>query len=142
MKDYDKENFSIVLISNQEIDDKTFEEFSKKVDESINISNFSDIEALNVLKNLNIDILIDLMGVTSEQRIELLNLRVAPIQILWLGYCNTSGIRNMDYIIADKNLIYEKEKEFYSEKILYLPEIWSAHTGLEIKKKRKNFSSH
>ena len=49
------------------------------------------------------------MGVTSEQRIELLNLRVAPIQILWLGYCNTSGIKNMDYIIADRNLIYEKE---------------------------------
>ena len=94
---------------------------------------------INFLKNENIDILIDLMGVTSEQRIELLNLRVAPIQILWLGYCNTSGIRNMDYIIADKNLIYEKEKEFYSEKILYLPEIWSAHTGLAIKRKEKIF---
>ena len=62
----------------------------------------SDLEALNLLKNFNIDILIDLIKVTSEQRIELLNLRVAPIQILWLGYCNTSGIRNMDYIIADK----------------------------------------
>ena len=139
LEDYDKENFSIVLISNQEVDDKTFKEFSKKVDESINISNFNDIEALNLLKDLNIDILIDLMGVTSEQRIKLLNLRIAPIQILWLGYCNTSGIRNMDYIIADKNLIYEKEKEFYSEKILYLPEIWSAHSGLTIKRKEKIF---
>ena len=139
LKDYDKENFSIVLISNQEVDDKTFDEFSKKVDESINISHLSDIKALNSLKDLNIDILIDLMGITSEQRIELLNLRVAPIQILWLGYCNTSGIRNMDYIIADKNLIYEKEKEFYSEKILYLPEIWSAHSGLTIKRKEKVF---
>ena len=139
MEDYDKENFSIVLISNQKIDDKTFVQFSKKVDESINISNLSDLEALNLLKNLDIDILIDLMGVTSEQRIKLLNLRVAPIQILWLGYCNTSGIKNMDYIIADKNLIYESEKEFYSEKILYLPEIWSAHSGLAIKRKEKFF---
>ena len=139
LEDYDKENFSIVLISNQKIDDKTFVQFSKKVDESINISNLSDLEALNLLKKLDIDILIDLMGVTSEQRIKLLNLRVAPIQILWLGYCNTSGIKNMDYIIADKNLIYESEKEFYSEKILYLPEIWSAHSGLAIKRKEKIF---
>ncbi len=139
LEDYDKENFSIVLISNQEVDDKTFEEFSEKVDGSINISNLSDGDALNALRNLNIDILIDLMGVTSEQRIKLLNLRVAPIQILWLGYCNTSGIRNMDYIIADKNLIYEKEKKFYSEKILYLPEIWNAHSGLSIKRKQKIF---
>ena len=50
LKDYDKENFSIVLISNQKIDDKTFEEFSKKVDESINISQLNDIEALNSKK--------------------------------------------------------------------------------------------
>ena len=85
------------------------------------------------------DILIDLMGVTSEQRIELLNFRIAPIQMLWLGYCNTLGIKNMDYIIADKNLIYESEKEFYSEKILFLPEIWNAHSGLKIQRVKKIF---
>ncbi len=139
LSDYNKENFSIVLISNELVEDKTFKEFSKKVDGNINISNLGDVEALNLLRNLNIDILIDLMGLTSEQRIELLNLRVAPIQILWLGYCNTSGVKNVDYIIADKNLIHEKEKEFYSEKILYLPQIWSAHSGLIIKRKEKNF---
>ena len=79
------------------------------------------------------------MGVTSEQRIELLNLRIAPIQMLWLGYCNTLGIKNMDYIIADKNLIYENEKKLYSEKIIFLPEIWNAHSGLTIKRKEKIF---
>ena len=53
LANYDRENFSIVLISNQEVDDKTFDEFSKKVDESINISHLSDIKALNSLKDLN-----------------------------------------------------------------------------------------
>ena len=33
----------------------------------------------------------------------------------------------------------KKKKEFYSEKILYLPEIWSAHSGLTIKKEKKKF---
>ena len=136
---YDKEIFSVVLISNQEIDDDTFAKLSEKVDENINISSLSDIEALKLLRNLKIDILIDLMGVTSEQRIELLNLRIAPVQILWLGYCNTLGIKNMDYIIADKNLIYENEKKHYSEKVLFLPEIWNAHSGLTIKRKEKIF---
>ena len=109
------------------------------VDESVNISSLTDIEALKFLRNQKIDILVDIMGVTSEQRIELLNLRIAPIQMLWLGYCNTLGIKNMDYIIADKNLIYENEKKHYSEKVLFLPEIWNAHSGLEIKRKEKIF---
>ena len=139
LANYDKEIFSIVLISNHDSDDETFKKLSEKVDENINISNLSDIAALKSLRNLKIDILIDLMGITSEQRIELLSLRIAPTQMLWLGYCNTLGIKNMDYIIADKNLIYENEKKLYNEKVLFLPEIWNAHSGLEIKRKEKIF---
>ena len=139
LANYDKETFSIILISNQDTNDETFKKLSEMVDESVNISSLTDIEALKFLRNQKIDILVDIMGVTSEQRIELLNLRIAPIQMLWLGYCNTLGIKNMDYIIADKNLIYENEKKHYSEKVLFLPEIWNAHSGLTIKRKEKIF---
>ena len=102
----------------------------------------SDIDAINSLRNLKIDIVIDLMGVTSEQRVKLLSNRVAPIQILWLGHNNTSGIKNMDYIIADKNVIFESDKQLYSEKIIFLPEIWSAHSGFKNKRIEKVFPFH
>ena len=52
--------------------------------------------------------------------------RCAPIQISWLGYNNSTGIKNIDYLIADKNLIKENEENLYSEKILFLPKIWNA----------------
>ena len=43
----------------------------------------------------------------------------------WCGYNNSLGIKNMDYIISDKNLIKDVEK-FYKEKIIFLPKIWNA----------------
>ena len=74
----------------------------------------------------------DITGVTSFNRVSLFKNRLAPKQISWLGYCNTSGLDNMDYLIADKNLIYEDEKNSYSEKIIYLPNIWNCHSGLNL----------
>ena len=41
----------------------------------------------------------------------------------------------MDYIIADPNLIKENEKKYFSEKVLYLPEIWNCHSGLSFVRK-------
>ena len=35
-------------------------------------------------------------------------------------------IKNMDYLIADKNLIKKGEEKLYKEKIIYMPKIWNA----------------
>jgi predicted O-linked N-acetylglucosamine transferase (SPINDLY family) len=76
----------------------------------------------------------DITGMTSLNRVSLFKNRLAPKQISWLGYCNTSGLDNMDYLIADRNLIYEEEENNYSEKIIYLPNIWNCHSGLNFER--------
>ena len=43
-------------------------------------------------------------------------MRVAPIQISYLGFTGTMGTSAIDYIVADKVLIKENEKDFYDEK--------------------------
>ena len=58
------------------------------------------------------------MGVTSDQRVEILKNRAAPIQIVWCGFCNSTGIEEVDYIISDPNLIYDSELNLYQEKII------------------------
>ena len=63
-----------------------------------------------------IDIAFDLMGVTSQNRIALFKNRISPIQISWLGYCNTTGLNEMDYLITDKYLIKENEEVFIQKK--------------------------
>ena len=90
---------------------------------------------LNQVRELKLDIMIDLMGYTSTQRIELFKNRMAKKQIIWMGYCNTTGLKNMDYIISDPNLIHSNEEKFYSEKVIYLPKIWNSHCGFDFERK-------
>ena len=105
--------------------DSLTNELRKKFDNWEDISNLSDEQFIQLCVKKDIDILIDLAGFTNNNRINVFRARCAPIQILWLGYCNSLGIKNMDYIVADKNLIKENEKNLYSEKIIYMPEIWN-----------------
>ena len=105
--------------------DSLTNELKKKFDNWEDISGLSDEQFIQLCVKKDIDILIDLAGFTNNNRINAFRARCAPIQILWLGYCNSLGIKNMDYIVADKNLIKENEKNLYSEKIIYMPEIWN-----------------
>ena len=136
INNYDKNNFQIYLyLNNKKIyHDETTQFFIDKVENSHNISDLNDTDAINLIRNDKIDILIDLMGITSDSRLQIIKNRVASKQILWCGYCNTTGVDEMDFIIADKNLIYESEHNLYREKILYLPNIWNCHSGINFKR--------
>ena len=132
---YDKEKFEIVLFLNQIQEDITSNEISRLVDKVINVGKLNDLKAFNIIREFNLEIMIDIMGYTSRNRIELFKNRMAKKQAIWMGYCNTTGVKNMDYIITDPNLIYENEKNLYSEEVIYLPEIWNCHSGFNFKRK-------
>ncbi|MCF6300632.1 MAG: tetratricopeptide repeat protein, partial [Proteobacteria bacterium] len=76
----------------------------------------SDEEIIALMRQDNIDILIDLAGHTAQNRLAILAKRAAPIQAVYLGYPSTTGLKQMDFIIADKYLIPEKLNKHYSEK--------------------------
>ena len=135
LQNYDKKKFEIILLLNNSKEDQLTQSFKNLATETINISNLDNISALNKIRELKLDITIDLMGYTSTHRIELFKNRLAKKQVIWMGYCNTSGLENMDYIISDPNLIYENEKDLYSEKVIYLPEIWNCHCGFDFERK-------
>ena len=89
------------------------------------INFMTDKHVTEITRKKQIDIAIDLMCYTGEaNRFGVFLNIVAPIQINFLGYPGTSGSNCIDYIIADKNLILEDEKKFYSEKIVYLPDTY------------------
>ena len=131
---YDKNRFEIFLFLNNIKEDQSTENFKSLVEKTINISNLNNVDALNQVRGLKLDIMIDLMGYTSRQRLELFKNRMAKNQISWMGYCNTTGLKNMDYIISDPNLIYPSEENFYSEEVIYLPKIWNSHCGFDFKR--------
>jgi predicted O-linked N-acetylglucosamine transferase (SPINDLY family) len=87
----------------------------------IDATELSDSETVSRLRELEIDIAIDLMGHTSGQRTGILAERCAPVQVNYLGYAGTSGTPYMDYIIADRCVIPEGDEPAYSERVVRLP---------------------
>ena len=134
LSNYDKKKYEIILLLNNPKEDELTKDFKNLVDETINIWNLDNVSAVNRLRELRFDLLVDLMGYTSTNRIEMLKNRAAKKQIIWMGYCNTTGLKNMDYIISDPNLIHSNEEKFYSEKVIYLPKIWNSHCGFDIER--------
>lgn len=74
-----------------------------------------------------IDILIDMQGHMHDNFNEIFSIKHAPLQIHWLGYPGTSGIKSIDYLIADKIIVPEESQQFYSEKLAYLPNCYQCN---------------
>ena len=69
-----------------------------------------------------IDILIDLAGHTSMQRMSLFAQRMAPVQVTFLGYPGSTGVPNIDWIIGDPVVSPPEHDELYSEQVARLPQ--------------------
>ncbi len=80
-----------------------------------------------ICQELNLDIAIDLGGFTSGSRPEIFAKRVAPIQVNYLGFPGTTGSEYYDYIVADPTLIPLDSQEFFTEKIMYLPNCYQVN---------------
>ena len=140
---FENNNFETYIFSDLDVqkEDETTKTIKKNVDFFYNVSDKNNIELANFLRSKNIDILIDINGYLGKGRIEIFNSRVCKLQISWLGYNNTIGLNHSDYLIADKNLILENEKNLYKEKIIYLDNIWNSHSGLNIERKYNKLPS-
>jgi len=93
----------------------------------IDVRNKNDREVANLLRELEVDIAVDLMGFTQYFRLGILALRAAPIQVNYLGYPGTMGADYFDYIIADRYVVPSNLRSGYSEHIVYLPDTFQAN---------------
>jgi predicted O-linked N-acetylglucosamine transferase (SPINDLY family)/ubiquinone/menaquinone biosynthesis C-methylase UbiE len=91
------------------------------MDHYIRIADMSDEDAAKCIRSHEIDILIDLQGLTSGARPNILSARPAPIQISYLGFPGTTGLPCNDYVIADKFVLPEELTPYFTEKPLYMP---------------------
>ena len=132
IKDLKKTKFETVALSLLKINqhDETSENLKEQFDHWIDLGNTSDQEIVNTIQNSKVDILIDLAGLWSANRVNIFNTRMCPLQINWLGFNNTYGFKEIDFVLADTNTIQDEEKD-YGTKIYKLPKIWNAHCGFE-----------
>jgi predicted O-linked N-acetylglucosamine transferase (SPINDLY family) len=88
------------------------------------IDAISDETAAHRIRADEIDILVDLHGQTLGARANLLAHRPAPIQVTYLGLPATTGLPCIDYVIADRFLIPPDAADNYSERPLYMPDVY------------------
>lgn len=84
----------------------------------------SDEKIIELARKNEIDIAVDLSGLTKYHRTSLFYNRIAPIQINYLGYPGTSGLSSMDYILADRTVIRKSEEKYFTEKVCYFPKCY------------------
>jgi protein O-GlcNAc transferase len=87
----------------------------------------SDSEVATLMRELEVDIAVDLMGHTEGSRTGILAQRAAPIQVNYLGYPGTMGAQFIDYVIADRFVIPPERRHHYTEKVVYMPDTFQVN---------------
>ncbi|NQV82760.1 MAG: tetratricopeptide repeat protein [Rhodospirillales bacterium] len=85
------------------------------------IAGLSDNDAQALIRSDGIDVLVDLAGHTTGNRLGIFAGRTAPVQLGWIGYCATTGLANMDYVLADATVVPAGEDALFSERVWRLP---------------------
>jgi protein O-GlcNAc transferase len=96
-------------------------------DRFVDIHHLNHHEAAKRINDAGVDILVDLMGHTKGNRLDVCAMRPAPVQVRYLGMAGTTGASFFDYLIADAVVIPEAHFPFYSEKIVHLPHCYQVN---------------
>ena len=127
---HDRERLEITAVTFQPIPASPMgQRLTGAFDRVVDIHTRPDDEAVTLLRELNIDIAIDLMGPSEGNRLGIFARRCAPIQVNYLGYPGTSGAPFIDYILGDRWVTPLDQADTFSEKIVLMPESFQANDG-------------
>ena len=126
---HDKDRFEIVAVSmgGGDAPSPMRARIEGAVERLIDIDRMSDNEAACLIREMEVDIAVDLMGFTQGGRPEILARRPAPVQVGYLAYPGTMGAEYVDYLIADRFVIPDEQRAHYAEKIVFLPDAYQAN---------------
>lgn len=122
---HDRERFELTAVSIG-IDDGSAirARMMKAFDEFLDARAIPSDEIAHMLREREIDILVDLAGYTADSRSDILARRPVPIQVNYLGYSSTLGAAFADYLVADRHIIPAEFRDAYEEKIVWLPDTY------------------
>ena len=119
---HDRSRFEITALSFGQNDNSPVRRrLEAAIEHFIDVRDNSDQDIAALMRRAEIDIAVDLMGFTKDNRLGVLARRAAPVQVNYLGYPGTMGAPYMDYILADATVIPENHDAFYAERVVRLP---------------------
>ncbi|MBF0359084.1 MAG: tetratricopeptide repeat protein [Magnetococcales bacterium] len=130
LKNYNRSDLETICYS-----DRTPDDLTKKLEAAsdlwVKTSSLDDDQLAKRIYSDRIDILIDLSGHTAKNRLAVFAKKPAPIQMSWAGYVGTTGLEEIDWLIADHHYVLKDEDKFFTERIIRLPDSWACYTPPE-----------
>jgi protein O-GlcNAc transferase len=137
LRRHDRTRFEITAISTGPDDSSELRQrIAASSDHFIDAARMSDQKIAELIRQAEIDVAVDLNGLTAGGRLGILARRPAAIQVGYLGYAGTIGAGQIDYILADAVAVPSSEFSFFSEKVVWLPgSFWVSDDQREIAKR-------
>jgi protein O-GlcNAc transferase len=125
---HDRSRFETVAISYGPVDGSPMRgRLMRAFGKFVEARTLADAHVARMLRDMEIDIAVDLKGHTTDSRFGILAYRPAPVQVAYLGYPGTTGADLIDYVLADRFVLPETEHEYYTEKVAYLPDCYQVN---------------
>lgn len=122
MRSHDRENFEIYAYSLVKREDHVTERFVKYADQWRICTGLTSEAIAERIYEDKIDILVDLAGHTGNNRLEVFALKPAPVQVSWwIGFAFGSGLKQIDYFLADEQMLPSGCEPYFSESLWRMP---------------------
>jgi protein O-GlcNAc transferase len=118
---HDRHRFEVHLFSDAPASGIQYGYRRQPQDQFYDTTGVSNEELSQWIERAQIDLLVDLNGYSTLQRLPLFTLRPAPVIVGWFNMYATTGISSYDYLIGDDFVIPPEEERFYCEKIVRVP---------------------
>ena len=124
----DKSDFETFAYSTFKRKGQQRDKIKEHVNNFFDLDDLDDETILKLIKSHNLDVAVDLSGYTANNKSHLFEYNISRVKVNYLGFPGSMGSKKYDYIIADRNIIKEDEFDKYSEKVLFMPEIYQPFT--------------
>ena len=119
---HDREAVHVTCYANVAEPDHVTKRFRASADSWRPIEALDDAAVAAQVRDDKIDILVDLAGHTTRNRLGVLALKPAPVQVTFQGYPDTTGMRAIDYRLTDARADPPGASDaLHSERLLRLP---------------------
>jgi predicted O-linked N-acetylglucosamine transferase (SPINDLY family)/4-hydroxybenzoate polyprenyltransferase len=125
---HDRQRFEVIGVSTGPDEDSEMRRrIVKAFDRFYDVRVSGDRGIAELINSMQVDIVVDRSGYTTNARPGMFASRPAPIQVNYLGYPGTLGTDFFDYVIADATVLPFDQQKFYSEKIVHLPDCYQSN---------------
>jgi predicted O-linked N-acetylglucosamine transferase (SPINDLY family) len=125
LAEHDHQNFEIFCYAQVHAPDALTGQLRAHANHWHSLTGLSDEQAAALIRNHQIDILVDLSGHTAHHRLLVFARKPAPVQVTFLGYPDTTGLTTMDYRLTDAYADPPGQTEScHSEQLIRLPCAW------------------